>query len=174
MSCSSQSPRSPREWRSSAAWQSGSTRRSWRRFFAPAAGMFGTSNGRSTACWISAFPIRRQQPVVKVARPLLAASGRALRCRDLPVFRCNTAASRRLDPSPNPRRIASRDFNHGPPQLYRRLCRHYFAIDPAATAFYIHTYREMWDSTTQNGNAQRDGSKSFVVKRSTLAPAPSA
>ena len=31
-------------------------------------------------------------------------------------------------------------------QLYRRLCRHYFAIDPAATALYIDAYREMWDS----------------------------
>jgi hypothetical protein len=31
-------------------------------------------------------------------------------------------------------------------QLYRRLCRHYFAIDPAATAFYIDAYRDMWDS----------------------------
>lgn len=30
--------------------------------------------------------------------------------------------------------------------LYKRLCRHYFAIDPAATAEYIHAYREMWDS----------------------------
>lgn len=30
--------------------------------------------------------------------------------------------------------------------LYRRLCRHYFAIDPVATASYINAYREMWDS----------------------------
>lgn len=30
--------------------------------------------------------------------------------------------------------------------LYRRLCRHYFAIDPVATASYISAYREMWDS----------------------------
>ncbi|MGA2502186.1 MAG: hypothetical protein ABSH20_30955 [Tepidisphaeraceae bacterium] len=31
-------------------------------------------------------------------------------------------------------------------QLYRRLCRHYFSIDPAATAYYVRAYREMWDS----------------------------
>ena len=31
-------------------------------------------------------------------------------------------------------------------QLYRRLCRHYFDIDPAATAGYINAYRELWDS----------------------------
>ena len=30
--------------------------------------------------------------------------------------------------------------------LYRKLCRHYYAIDPAATAFYVRAYREMWDS----------------------------
>ena len=30
--------------------------------------------------------------------------------------------------------------------LYKKLCRHYFEIDPAATVGYINTYREMWDS----------------------------
>lgn len=30
--------------------------------------------------------------------------------------------------------------------LYRRLCRHYFDIDPIATASYINAYRELWDS----------------------------
>ncbi|MDZ4160285.1 MAG: hypothetical protein U1D28_00170 [Burkholderiales bacterium] len=29
---------------------------------------------------------------------------------------------------------------------YKRLCRHYFAIDPVATAGYIDAYREMWDT----------------------------
>ena len=29
--------------------------------------------------------------------------------------------------------------------LYRRLCRHYWDIDPNATASYVHAYREMWD-----------------------------
>ena len=31
-------------------------------------------------------------------------------------------------------------------QLYRRLCRHYFTIDPSAAVHYVHAYREMWDS----------------------------
>jgi len=31
----------------------------------------------------------------------------------LPVFRCNTAASRRLDPGPTPRRTDARDFHYG-------------------------------------------------------------
>lgn len=38
-------------------------------------------------------------------------------------------------------------------ELYRRLCRHYWDIDPAATAFYIDAYRERWtesDSSSQN------------------------
>ena len=30
-------------------------------------------------------------------------------------------------------------------QLYRRLCRHYYDIDPASTVSYIEAYREMWD-----------------------------
>ena len=34
-------------------------------------------------------------------------------------------------------------------QLYRRLCRHYFSINAAATAYYVHAYREMWDSEVE-------------------------
>ena len=30
--------------------------------------------------------------------------------------------------------------------LYKELCRHYYAIDPAAAAEYVNAYREMWDS----------------------------
>ena len=29
--------------------------------------------------------------------------------------------------------------------LYRRLCRHYWDIDSAATAFYVNAYRTTWD-----------------------------
>ena len=29
--------------------------------------------------------------------------------------------------------------------LYKKLCRHYYFIDPAATAEYVHAYRAMWD-----------------------------
>lgn len=31
-------------------------------------------------------------------------------------------------------------------QLYKQLCRHYWQIDPVATASYINAYRELWDS----------------------------
>ena len=31
-------------------------------------------------------------------------------------------------------------------QLYKKLCRHYYYINPAATADYVNIYREMWDS----------------------------
>lgn len=31
-------------------------------------------------------------------------------------------------------------------QLYRRLCRHYWDIDPTATASYVEAYRKTWDS----------------------------
>ena len=30
-------------------------------------------------------------------------------------------------------------------QLYKKLCRYYFTIDPEATVSYVHAYREMWD-----------------------------
>ena len=30
--------------------------------------------------------------------------------------------------------------------LYRRLCRYYWGIDPAATASYVEAYRMTWDS----------------------------
>ena len=30
--------------------------------------------------------------------------------------------------------------------LYKKVCRHYYFIDPAATADYVRFYREMWDS----------------------------
>lgn len=29
--------------------------------------------------------------------------------------------------------------------LFKTLCRHYWALDPHATADYVHLYREMWD-----------------------------
>lgn len=38
-------------------------------------------------------------------------------------------------------------------QLYRRLCRHYFEIDPAATASYVEAYWEMWESEEREGQA---------------------
>jgi hypothetical protein len=30
--------------------------------------------------------------------------------------------------------------------LCKALCRYYYPINPAATASYVHAYREMWDS----------------------------
>jgi len=31
-------------------------------------------------------------------------------------------------------------------QLFKKLCRYYFTINPLATASYINIYREMWDN----------------------------
>jgi hypothetical protein len=36
--------------------------------------------------------------------------------------------------------------------MYKELCRHYWAIDPAATADYIHAYRERWDDDDEPGD----------------------
>lgn len=41
-------------------------------------------------------------------------------------------------------------------QLYKRLCRYYFSINPAATAEYIHAYREMWDSEDKELKPKQD------------------
>ena len=47
------------------------------------------------------------------------------------------------------------DFCGHPPVLamYRRLCRHYWDIDPAATAEYVNAYRERWDGEEDRGPA---------------------
>lgn len=33
--------------------------------------------------------------------------------------------------------------------MYKQLCRHYRAIDPATTAYYIRAYREWWEGDEQ-------------------------
>ena len=38
-------------------------------------------------------------------------------------------------------------------QLYKKLCRHYWAIDADATAYYINAYREYWDRDEPGGQA---------------------
>lgn len=41
---------------------------------------------------------------------------------------------------------------HGPVlEMYKKLCRHYWDIDPAATADYVNAYREYWDGEAQGG-----------------------
>lgn len=34
--------------------------------------------------------------------------------------------------------------------LFKTLCRHSWALDPQATADYVHAYREMWDNDGQS------------------------
>ncbi|WP_045477028.1 hypothetical protein [Serpentinimonas barnesii] len=34
--------------------------------------------------------------------------------------------------------------------LFKTLCRHYWTLDPQATASYVHAYREMWDTDDQS------------------------
>ena len=34
--------------------------------------------------------------------------------------------------------------------LFKALCRHYWPLDPQATASYVNAYREMWDGNEQN------------------------
>jgi hypothetical protein len=39
---------------------------------------------------------------------------------------------------------------------YRKLCRHYFLIDPVASATYVHAYRDLWDSDQPHEVSQAD------------------
>ena len=34
-------------------------------------------------------------------------------------------------------------------RMYKKLCCHYWDIDPAATAYYVSAYREHWDGDEQ-------------------------
>jgi hypothetical protein len=40
-------------------------------------------------------------------------------------------------------------------EMDRRLCRHYWDIDPAATADYVKAYRERWDSEEERVQPDR-------------------
>lgn len=33
--------------------------------------------------------------------------------------------------------------------LFKKLCRHYWTINPSATTEYVNLYREMWDSENE-------------------------
>lgn len=48
-------------------------------------------------------------------------------------------------------------------QLFKKLCRHYYTIDPAATTAYVHAYREMWDNERAEGEDGTD--KRRKIKR---------
>ena len=61
-------------------------------------------------------------------------------------------------------------------RLYRQFCRYYYGLDPAATASYVHAYREMWDSETKDHpcaktNETRSKSKASRSPSSTKAEA---
>ena len=38
--------------------------------------------------------------------------------------------------------------------LIKALCRHYWTLDPQATASYVNAYREMWDGEDKNDTAE--------------------
>ena len=38
-------------------------------------------------------------------------------------------------------------------EIFRKLCKYYYNIDPQSTCFYIQGYRELWDNEG-NGNNQ--------------------
>ncbi len=44
-------------------------------------------------------------------------------------------------------------------QLFKRLCRYYYTLDPAATADYIRIYRDMWDSDADESDVPPEAGK---------------
>jgi len=34
-------------------------------------------------------------------------------------------------------------------KLFRALCRYYYSIDPASTAYYVQSYRELWGEDSE-------------------------
>ena len=41
--------------------------------------------------------------------------------------------------------------------LFKRLCRHYYYIDPAATSAHVYAYREMWDEKSLVNDKVKNG-----------------
>ncbi len=39
--------------------------------------------------------------------------------------------------------------------LFKKLCRYYFRLDPATTADYVRTYREMWEEEQTDSDMDR-------------------
>jgi hypothetical protein len=39
-------------------------------------------------------------------------------------------------------------------ELFRKLCRYYYAINPKVTAEYVLAYRDMWDSEVKVANSR--------------------
>lgn len=59
-------------------------------------------------------------------------------------------------------------------RLFRELCRHYYFINPVATAGYVHAYREVWDSEPRplKTNRTARAKASHRSRRKAAAPKP--
>jgi len=57
-------------------------------------------------------------------------------------------------------------------RLFRELCRHYYLINPVATAGYVHAYREMWDSEPRSLKSKRNARAKASHRNRSKAAAP--
>ena len=57
-------------------------------------------------------------------------------------------------------------------RLFRELCRHYYFINPVATAGYVHAYREMWDSEPRSLKSKRNARAKASHRNRSKAAAP--
>lgn len=57
-------------------------------------------------------------------------------------------------------------------RLFRELCRHYYFIDPVATAEYVRAYRETWDSEPSPLKTKRTARPRASQRGRRIAPEP--
>lgn len=49
-------------------------------------------------------------------------------------------------------------------KIYKKLCRHYYFINPKASVFYVQSYREMWDE--ESFEPEADQNSIFITHNS--------
>jgi hypothetical protein len=52
--------------------------------------------------------------------------------------------------------------------LFKKLCRHYYYIDPVATSAHVYAYREMWDEKSLSNNKVKKGKSKLVNSTGTV------
>ncbi|MDR0781845.1 MAG: hypothetical protein LBF16_14360 [Pseudomonadales bacterium] len=50
-------------------------------------------------------------------------------------------------------------------KLFKALCRYYYFIDPASTAYYVQSYRELWDEGSEDEDEGQEMGKRRTLGR---------
>lgn len=82
-------------------------------------------------------------PLVKEQRRLARIAERQFSAEVDAIIREHSRSSSRIENLLD--RMLDFGFDEGTLRLYKKLCRYYLVINPRATAFYVHAYRDMWE-----------------------------